>query len=404
MSIQIRHAKLRPPSAAYRWLSCPGSPEVLLGYDNPDSEASIKGTVAHELLADAITWGVTPNHPDIDIVQGVMMALEYVLPLYREYRAGKGGCEIICEETVEIPETGEFGTLDIGFVTPSLIHVIDYKNGYVPVNIRMNPQLLLYLLGLIAKYGERRNYKITVIQPNYVHADGMIRSQDITVDDITWFRQEVAYALASKDVVAGKHCRESYCPARGTCNVFLGWAQENLKLAYYPGESVSMSDEQLAQALDEADVLQGWREQLRGEAMRRILHQNRQIAGYKIVKAKKDRDFKDEKAKKAVYQTLHELGATEDEVHPRTDISVAGVERIVKRIFKPQGRSAWLKGMQHVCPPEALEPTNQALTLEKAIDGRKPYKRGSEFDPILDDIPATNATNATDALKLKDVL
>ena len=401
------HAKLRPPSAAHRWLSCPGSPEVLLGYDNPDSKASIKGTVAHDLLADAVTFGVTPNHPDIEIVQGVMMALEYVLPLYKQLREGKGGCELICEETIEIPETGEFGTLDIGLVTPSLIHVIDYKNGYVPVNIRMNPQLLLYLLGLIARYGERRNYKITVVQPNYVHADGMIRHQDVTEDDLTWFRQEVASALQSNAVVAGKHCRETYCPARGTCNVFLGWAQENLKLAYYPGESVAMTDEQLAQALDEADVLQGWRDQLRGEAMRRILHQNKQIAGYKIVKAKRDRAFKDEKARAAVYRNLQELGVPDDALYTKEPISPAGVEREVKRIFKPQGRSAWLKGMQHVCPPEALEPANQALTLEKAIDGRKPYTRGSEFPPIdgatpEDVLTAIDATNATNALK--DVL
>jgi len=396
------HAAFRPPSSAYRWLSCPGSVEVLALYPNEPSEASIKGDVAHALLADAITWGVVPNHPDIDIVEGVMLALEYIMYTYKQY--GKG--TVLCaEETLDIPETGEFGTADIIMVTPSSIHVIDYKNGYVPVNIHMNPQLLLYLCGAIAKYGERKHYKISVIQPNYVHVDGKIRHHDVTPDDLSWFRREVAFAMTSQTVAAGTHCRTSYCPARGTCNVFLGWAQENLKLAYYPGESIAMTDEQLAQALDEADLLQGWRDQLRGEAMRRILHQNRTIAGYKIVRAKKDRDFKDDKTKEQVYKTLKDLGATEDELHPRQDISVAGVERAVKRIFKPQGRGAWLKGMQAICGPDQLQPVNQSLTLEKAIDGRKPYTRGSEFPPLPgatpeDVLTATSTLTATDAISI----
>jgi len=183
-----------------------------------------------------------------------------------------------------------------------------------------------------------------------------------------------------------------------------------LALAYYPGESVAMSDQQLSQALEEADILQGWRDQLRAEAMRRMLHQGKRIEGYKIVKAKKDRNFKDTKAKAEVFERLEGLGATIDELHPRTDISVAGVERIVKRVFKTQGQGAWLKGMDYVCPPELLEPANRSLTLEKAIDGRKPYTRGSEFTPLPGATPedATNATTATDATNaigaLKDIL
>jgi hypothetical protein len=362
---------------------------VLQLYDNESSEASIKGDIAHALLTEALIWGITPNHPDTDIMYGVMLALDYLMKTYKEY--GKD-CILTTEESLDIPETGEFGTLDVGFVTPALIHVVDYKNGYVPVDIKRNPQLMLYLCGLIAKHGERPQYKISVIQPNYVHYDGMIRHYVVTPEDLATFRGEVALALASQSVIAGKHCRESYCPARGTCAVFLGWAQENLALAYYPGESVAMSDQQLSQALEEADILQGWRDQLRAEAMRRMLHQGKQIAGYKIVKAKKDRNFKDAKAKERVYAELEYLGATIDELHPRTDISVAGVERIVKRIFKPQGQGAWLKGMDYVCPPELLEPANRSLTLEKAIDGRKPYTRGSEFTPL----PGTDT--------LKDIL
>jgi hypothetical protein len=307
------------------------------------------------------------------------------------------------EQQLDIPETGEFGTTDTVLVTPSTLHIIDYKNGYVPVDVKMNPQLMLYLLGAIAKWGERKHYKLTIIQPNYVHVDGMIRHFEPSADDIEWFRKEVAYAMLSEDLVAGKHCKTSYCPHRGTCEVFNAWIPENLQLAWFPGEVNSMSDEQLSEALEQAEVLQGHRDQLRGEAMRRILHQDRNIEGYKIVKAKKDRDFASQKSQEAVYNRLSELGASPDELYTKQPLSVAGVERVVKRLFKPQGRSAWMKGMDHVCPPEALLPTNQSLTLEKAIDGRKAHKRGSEFGalkaPTVDDTSNTSNTS-----NLEDIL
>jgi hypothetical protein len=389
----MKHAENRPPSAAHRWLSCRGSPAILKTYPNNSSDASIKGDIAHDLLEDGILFGVVPNHPDIDLAYSAMYALEKITETYNEY-GGRGKCQIFAEQTLEIPETGEFGTTDCILLTQSLIHVIDYKNGYVPVDIRLNPQLLLYLCGAIAKFGERKHYRISIIQPNYVHADGMYRSMDVSQDDLDWFRNEVAVALLDESVIAGKHCKTTYCPHRGSCATFLAWSLEHCRDAWFPGEVNGMSDEQLAEALEQSEILQGYRDSLRGEAMRRILHQDRAIAGYKIVKAKKDRNFKDDTAKQAVFKALEGLGAEQDEIHPRTDISVAGVERVVKRIFKPQGRGAWMKGMDAVCPPEMLEPTNQSLTLEKSIDGRRAHKRGSEFGP-LKQAPSVDATSNT---------
>jgi hypothetical protein len=397
----MKHAENRPPSSAHRWLSCPGSPAVLKTYPNNSSEASIKGDVAHDLLEDGIMFGVVPNHPDVDLVYSAMFGLEKILDTYNSYGGAKK-CKIYSEQSLDIPETGEFGTTDCILVTDALIHVIDFKNGYVPVDIYLNPQLLLYLCGAIAKYGERKHYKISVIQPNYVHKDGMFRHMDVSQDDLEWFRNEVAVAMMDESIKAGKHCKTTYCPHRGSCETFLMWSVENCRLAWFPGELNGMSDEQLAEALEQSEILQGYRDSLRGEAMRRILHQDRTIEGYKIVKAKKDRNFADDKAKALVFKALEDLGATMDEIHPRTDISVAGVERVVKRIFKPQGRGAWMKGMEHICPPEYLEPTNQSLTLEKTIDGRQAHKRGSEFGPLK--ATPVDATSNTSNTSLKDII
>jgi len=375
------HAEFRAPSAASRWLSCPGSVKVLATFDNPETEASIKGDVAHKLLEDAIVWGTVPDTGDVDMEYNVMLAQEYIENTYKEYKTS-GGCQIYAEQQLDIPETGEFGTADVILVTPRLIHIIDYKNGYVPVDINMNAQLMLYLLGAIHKWGERKTYKLSVIQPNYVHRDGMIRHFEPVENDLNWFRHEVGLALASEQILAGKHCRNTYCPARGSCTVFHAWAQENLKLAYFPGEPTGMSDEELAKALEEAELLKGYHDNLRGEAMRRILQQNKRIEGYKLVKARQNRAFNDDRARDAAYENLKHFGIDDGELYDKSPIGVAGIERIVKKIFKHHGRGAWMKAMDQICPKTLLQPENQSLTLEKTIDGRKEYKRGQEFDAL----------------------
>jgi uncharacterized protein YerC len=380
------HAEKRPPSGAHRWLSCPGSVNVVPLYPNDPSVASTKGDIAHDLLDTAIKFGFVPDHQDIDITYGVLFAYERIMELYKQYKP----CKLITDLQVDIPETGEFGTLDVAFVTASLIHIIDYKNGYVPVEVKMNAQLLLYLLGIIAIHGERKHYKISICQPNYPHADGMFRTYEVSHDDLEWFRGEVQYAMLHDHLVAGKHCKTSYCPHRGACEVFLPWAQENLRLAWYSSEFAAMTDEQLAETLDQSDTLKGYDNQLHGEALRRMTNLNRDINGYKIVRARKDREFRNDEARAKVFERLRERGVPEEALYDHTPISVAGVERVVKGMYKGQGHNAWLAGMDEICGKDMLQSQTHTLTVAKSIDGRKTYKKGDEFTP-LKQMPDTKA-------------
>jgi hypothetical protein len=324
-----------------------------------------------------------------------MFTLEKVNELVAQYGPK---CKVYGEQTLDIPETGEFGTTDVCLVTDTLIHIIDHKNGYVPVDIYLNPQLLLYLCGAIAKYGERKHYRISISQPNYVHADGMFRSMDISQEQLDWFRNEVAVAMSRDDIIAGKHCKTTYCPHRGSCETFLYWSVENLKLAWFPGELNGMSDLALADALEQSEILQGYRDSLRGEALRRILHQDKEIPGYKVVKAKRDRAFADDKAREAVFQALQAEGVPPSAMYDQEPVSVAGVERIVKGLYKPQGRSAWQEPFDRIVGPH-LAPSNQSLTLEKAIDGRRSHKRGSEFG-ALKAPPVSDTSNTIDTSEI----
>lgn len=374
------HADKRPPSSAGRWLSCPGSVDIVRTYPNEPSEASLKGDEAHTMLNTAMTFGIMPENKDIDLTYSVMYAYEQIMDTVRSYDKS---CELFTEVQLDIPETGEFGTADICIVTDSLIHVMDYKNGYVPVDIHMNPQMMCYLLGAIARWGTRKSYKISVIQPNYTHADGMFRHYDVTQEDLAWFRKEVQWSMINNHLAAGKHCKTSYCPHRGSCATFIAWSQENLKLAWFPGELAAMDDQTLAAALEQADILKGWENALRGEALRRMIHQDRAIPGYKVVRGRKDRAFLDDNARETVFNRMRDkLSVPEEALKNFAPISVADVERIVKGWAKPQGRKAWISVMADICGPDMLVPPNQSLTVEKAIDGRKPFVKGSEFEAL----------------------
>lgn len=390
------HAEYRPPSAASRWLSCSASANIVRLYPNLPSDASIKGDEGHFLLNTAIEWGVIPDHKDIDLVYMVKMAYEHVL----EYQASLRGSALYSEVQLDIPETGEFGTADLIYVTDSSIDIEDFKTGYVPVEVKLNAQLMTYLLGAIARWGERKRYRIGVIQPAYSHRDGMIRHYDVTQEDVDWFRNEVQVAMTTDTFSPGKHCRTTYCPHRGSCAAFNGWAKEHLHDAWWPGELGGMSDDEIGDALDHADILQGYREQLRGEVLRRIVNQGRHITGYKVVKGRVNRDFASDEARNKIFNTLRELGVPEDELYEKVPISMAGVDRVLKRVYKNYGRGAWMEARDRIITPDLLLSSNQSLTVEKEIDGRKSYKRGSEFTPLT---PTNEVTPLNDVTQPADV-
>lgn len=373
-----KHAKMRPPSASARWLSCPNSVTVVPMYPQDESDASLKGDMAHDLLEIGIQFGVKPNTADPDIDENISAVLDFI----KETRQRYGECRVYAEQEYDIPETGEHGTADVTFVTPKILHVMDYKNGYVMVDVRMNPQMLLYLCGAIAKFGERSKYYITVLQPNYNHIDGPFRTMEVTQDDLDWFRKEVAHAMSANYFAAGKHCKKTYCPHRGACATFLEWAKNNAASAWFPSEVNGMTDEQLAQALDHADILQGIRDELRKEAMRRIMNMDRDIPGFKVVKGKRSRDFAGEQSIAKVKKVCTDLGATDDDLYEKKFTTVAGIERFFKQKFKMFGNGAWKKAWDENMSDHVREFAS-GLTLERAHDGRPSHKRGNEFGAIL---------------------
>jgi hypothetical protein len=73
------HAKKRPPSAAARWVPCPGSTVVAQLYPNDESEASTKGDYAHDILEASILFGIMePATEDEDLNENLAGVMEWI--------------------------------------------------------------------------------------------------------------------------------------------------------------------------------------------------------------------------------------------------------------------------------------------------------------------------------------
>lgn len=376
-------------------------------YDRADTAASEKGDLWHEHMETRIVFGTLPIECDPDAAEAMEALAEYVDKRFKE--AGPGA-KIYVEQQLDIPETGEFGTADIIIVSPILLEIDDEKSGYVPVKVKHNEQLMTYLLGAIAKYGPRPKYRLGIHQPNYDHIDGPVRYWEPTNEDIIAFRAEVLDSIANADrVLAGPHCKETYCEHRGACSAFAAYAQEDLALGWHTSELKSMDDTALAKALDASDELGGWRTELRAEAMRRIMNMDRGIHGYKVVKGRRNRTVADPRG--LVISVSAAIGSDwacklfpdlvwVPDLHDRL-----GYEEVLKHLGTPKHIEDVLKqyARQHSLPRngwkmlydnvvgEYIRETASGLTLERAIDGRPAHKRGSEFG-VIDPAQVTNLT------------
>ena len=390
------HAKNRPPSAAKRWLACPFSATVAPLYPEDPSVQSLKGDTWHEIMDVQVRFGTLPLDCDPDAAEAMEELYEYVL---KRVADGGPGTKVYVEQTLDIPQTGEFGTTDVMIVAATWIEIIDLKGGYVPVEVTHNAQELVYLLGAIAKHGPRDEYKLTIYQPNYDHIDGPLRHWTPTPQDLATLEYDISESMSNPDRVhAGPHCKATYCDHRGACEAFRAYAMNDLEIGWHSSELKSMSDLKLATALEASDELGGYRNELRSEAMRRIMNMDRTIDGWKVVRGRRNRAVRDPDALVAAIsntlgiewarrlfpalawvpnlpidraEVLKELG---------TPKHIEDVIKQYARVNKSK-RGEWKRLYETVAGPYIRE-TASGLTLEKAIDGRPSHRRGSEFGSL----------------------
>ena len=143
-----------------------------------------------------------------------------------------------------------------------------------------------------------------------------------------------------------------------------------------------MDDAALSEAIDQADILQGWRDLLRGEAMRRMLNMDRVVPGKKLVKSKQVRDFLDDAARERAFKKAMDVGATEEALYKKEPVSVKGLEDFYKAQFRKFGPGKY-KPVFDEAMEGNLKSSTSGLTVVNDSDGRPAYRRGGEFGALV---------------------
>lgn len=247
-------------SSSHRWLedACPASIRMSQGYTNETNDAAELGTAVHELGEFAIALGIdvefcrgmTFNDFEVDtrMIEGARLYRNVVEDLSLRYCV-----KPLLEQrvTMRIPgrESDVYGTSDCTHIALAqrILHTTDYKNGYGLVDVNDNSQTAGYSVATLDTFDlwDQVDTVInTIIQPNYDHIEGPVRTVVYTMDQIRQWRDKFHRSVRLADDVtqkpnAGEWCH--YCPAQANCRARM---EQSLKVAYTdsPIENISVGE------------------------------------------------------------------------------------------------------------------------------------------------------------------
>lgn len=287
------------PSGAWLWTKCLKSLDVL-DKDEDNGEAD-KGTVVHKIGEQCLQFGMSPTDylgltiDEIEITEKEVSAaatyVNFVNSMAIVYRQRPMIEQRVYMSSIDVDV---FGTFDAGFITGSKLHIIDYKNGYVLVDIKNNLQFIMYAIGYLDEHNlwnAITEVETTVVQPNGFHGEGPVRSYSYTIDYLrkmqTYIRDVVStHKSGDYGYNAGEHC--IYCPRRARCKAnYLMMIDVN----FYDDEDLT-DDELIAKfklipALNKS--IAEIQDQVYKSAKRGL-----NVPGYKLVKSRARAEIKDE--------------------------------------------------------------------------------------------------------------
>lgn len=300
------HAKLNP-SAAERWIHCPGSIRLSEQCAPPESsEYAEEGTRAHALaeakLKEMIGEITTKELKRIEKKLQPDAEMEEATNLYRdrvaEILAGAGPYgELMIEQRLNlekwIPES--FGTSDAVVIGNDRIEVIDLKYGKgIKVQAENNPQLRLYGAGAAALFEslyEFTTVRMTIIQPrlDHISTEGMpLRALMEWVKETVAPKAKEAYT-GKGEVTAGEWCR--WCPAKAICRKR---AEENLALAKLDFKKPELlTADEIGDVLTQAEKLSSWAADIQNYALKQAIA-GEHFDGWKLVEGRANRVITDQ--------------------------------------------------------------------------------------------------------------
>lgn len=401
------------PSAADRWITCPGSVALCKGLKGrPVGRAAHEGTAAHSVLETAIKGGPTPEEmvdrripvdgaPEPILVDAEMA--DSVNLFLAELEKRRGQAEVHSEYWMSMQPFADdpllgtcSGTADVVILDRAArrVTIMDLKYGKgVPVSGDA-PQLKVYALLALLNFpleGGWLEVETVVIQPRLPHEDDRVKA--FTFDAVKIYEFGIKAYLAMQAamnsnaplVSSEKGCR--WCPAKDICPALAREALQIAKGIFGPApteivtaaspqpavaldtsilpDPVGLTPEQLAHVLDRRAVWETWITAVEQRAVSVLEASPGSVPGWKLVRRSGNRKWTDEDAAVAA---LRAAGVKTADIYTDPKLkSPAQIEKVM-----PKACHSVIEGL--VSRPEG------ATTLVRDTDTRSSVK--GIFEPV----------------------
>jgi Protein of unknown function (DUF2800). len=343
-----RSHALLSASGANKWLNCPPSARLEDQFPDTTSDFAKEGTIAHEIAelklrqyflepmsSREFTKRMKPfkadPHYDDEMLKHTDTYLEYLkeLALSRKNRPF-----VTVEQQMDYSAyaPGGFGTADCIMIEGDTLFLNDFKYGKgVSVSAEHNPQMMLYALGALKKYGilyPVEQVHLAIIQPRL----NSISEWQIDQLDLEYWgtnfvmgAAELAYK-GEGEFVPGDWCR--FCRAKAQCRAYTDKFFSLEKDFGAPAKKAALlSPDELSAALERGKDIVNWYDSIKEFALSQCLS-GQDIPGWKAVEGRGSRNYVDlDKA----FKHLTDSGIDEALLYERRPLTVPKVEKILKK-------------------------------------------------------------------------
>lgn len=280
------HARFSP-SAAYRWMNCPGSVLAIESVTLQDrsSPQAERGTRLHDVAARVLAGGEhSLAGEDGEIVDSYV---SYVRGIMGD---GKNKKMLIEQKVCLTDEI--WGTADCIIIEPYVMHVIDLKTGSQKVEATGNPQLMIYAAAALREFNilpspiAHPRPPVDVVVHIVQSSIGWTESVTIPAARLNAYANAVV-AAATRASTPGapfqpsdKNCQ--FCPIADRCKARSDF---NLAIAvrdFALADPATISEFDLQAILPHLDQIESWVSSVRKYAISTLLG-GAKIAGYKLV-------------------------------------------------------------------------------------------------------------------------
>ena len=342
------HAELSA-SSAHRWIACPASVSESRGLPNTTSHAAEQGTAAHELAETCLRDGSNPcDHlgktfnsfvADEEMADAVSRYTDFC----RALPQGRSHVEQRLDFSLWVP--GGFGTADFVAIAEGEAWVVDLKFGRHQVHADCE-QLKCYALGVINQFGfnaQIDTVHMVIVQPRIYHTD----THTMRVTELLKWGKQVLQPAAKAALGENPDFNPSesacrFCLASDTCKPLAQHALAKAGISFddLTLPSNKLTTNEVAELLPHLGLIKSWCEKVSQKAQS-LAAEGHVIEGYKLVRAKTNRRWSDDKQALQLMQKLtNESVYTAKTISPAQALKILGDENeeLNQLITKPEGK------------------------------------------------------------------